>query len=69
MVGWNKHSLTGANGQSGLDTDSLPDRLVNSNEYEPLIPAVNQQGTAALQSEPCTVPARVPPMNTYGIAD
>ena len=35
---WNKHSL---NGQSGLDTDSLPDRLVNPNEYEPLIQAVN----------------------------
>ena len=34
------HSLSG---YSGLDTDSLPDRLVNPDEYEPLIPAVNHR--------------------------
>ena len=41
IVCWNKHSLTEA--INGIDTDSLPDRLVNPSEYEPLIPAVNQQ--------------------------
>ena len=41
IVCWNNHSLTEA--INGLDTDSLPDRLVNPGEYEPLIPAVNQQ--------------------------
>ena len=38
----NKHSQPEAN--NGKDTDSLPDRMVNPDEYEPLIPAVNQQG-------------------------
>ena len=56
---WMQHSLT----------DFLPDRLVNSDEYKPLIPAVNQQGTENFQSESCTVHDRVTPMNTYGIVD
>jgi len=34
-----KHSLNETN--NGLDTDFLPDRMVNPDEYEPLIPAVN----------------------------
>ena len=38
---WHKHSQA-----EGLDTDSLPDRLVNPDEYDPLIPTVNQQGTS-----------------------
>jgi len=50
-------------------TDFLPDRLVNSDEYEPLIPAVNQQGTENFQNESYTVHDRVTPMNTYGIVD
>ena len=38
------HSPAGANNNGcGHDTDSLPDRLVNPYEYEPLIPAVNQR--------------------------
>ena len=41
----NNRSLSEANnGYGGLDTDSLPDRLENPDEYEPLIPAVNQRG-------------------------
>jgi len=31
---------------NGLDADSLPDRLVNPDEYEPLIPVVNQPGAS-----------------------
>jgi len=47
-----KTSLVEANSDDGgHDTDSLPDRLVNPNEYEPLIPAVNHQGTENLQSD------------------
>ena len=52
-----------------LVTDSLPDRLVNPEEYEPLIPAVNQQRTENYQNEPFTAQARVTPTNTYGITD
>ena len=63
---WNNHSLTEANnGYGGLDTDSLPDRLENPDEYEPLIAAVNHKEH---QSESYAVPARLTPMNTYGIA-
>jgi len=36
--------------------------LLNSNEYEPLITAVNQQRTEESQSEPFTVQASVTPM-------
>ena len=61
----NKHSLVEANSDhGGHDTDSLPDRLVNPNEYEPLIPAVNHQGT---ESDSDIAQTRVTPMNTYGI--
>ena len=64
---WNNHSLTEANnGYGGLDTDSLPDRLVNPDEYEPLIPAVNHKQD---QSESYAVPARVTAMNSYGLFD
>ena len=58
----NKHSLDEDN--SGCNADSLPDRLVNPNEYDPLIQAVSQQGTENIQSEAHAV---VAPMNTYGI--
>ena len=61
IVCWNKHSL--AEDNNGLDTDSLPDRLVNPNEYEPLIPAMNQRGT---DSDSYAAQARLTPMNTYG---
>ena len=64
MASWNQDSLSEDNSQSGLDTDSLPDRLVNPNEYEPLIPAVNQQGA---DSDSYAAQARVTLMNTYGI--
>ena len=58
-VHWNNHSLTEANnGYGGLDTDSLPDRLENPDEYEPLIPAVNHREH---QSE-YAVPARLTPI-------
>ena len=60
---WNQHSLTEDNGQSELNTDSLPDGVVNPDKYEQLIPAVNQK----FQSESFTVQARVTPTNTYGI--
>ena len=66
-VHWNNHSLSEANnGYGGLDTDSLPDRLENPDEYEPLIPAVNHREH---QSESHEVPARLTAMNTYGLVD
>ena len=66
-VCWNRYSPAGAdNNCCGHDTDSLPDRLVNPDEYEPLISAMNQQGTETLQSESRAIQASVPPMNTYG---
>ena len=44
LVCWTKYLLTETqNRYDELDTDSLPDRLVNPDEYEPLIPAVNQR--------------------------
>ena len=60
-----KHSLNEDN--SGCNADSLPDRLMNPDEYDPLIPVVSQQGTENIQSEACVAYARVTPMNTYGI--
>jgi len=69
IVGWNQHCPVESNSHCGPDTDSLPDRLVNPEEYEPLIPAVNQQGTENFQNESYAVQARVTPMNTYGILD
>ena len=47
VVSWNQHFLKRDNSQ---DTDSLPDRMVNPDEYEPLIPAANQQGRETFQS-------------------
>ena len=46
-----EETLTGwsYSGHNGLDTDSLSDRLVNPDEYEPLIPAVNQQAAGNFQ--------------------
>ena len=65
VISLKKHSFAGANNDDGgHDTDSLPDRLVNPDEYEPLIPTVNQRGT---DSDSDAVQARVTPMNTYGI--
>ena len=65
-----KNALVEASSDGGghdTVTDSLPDRLLNPNEYEPLIPAVNQQGTENFQSDSDTVQSMVTPMNTYGI--
>ena len=63
MVCWKKHSLAEvSNGHGGQDTDSLPDRLVNPDEYEPFIPAVNQQEADNFQIAP---KARSSPMNSY----
>ena len=58
---WNEHTLAETDNGVG----SLPDRLVNPNEYERLIPAINQQGTANFQT---AFQARATAMNTYGIA-
>jgi len=56
---WNQHSLTEGNSQRELNTDSLPDWVVNPEEYEQLIPAMNLN----FQHESFTVQARV--RNTY----
>ena len=53
------------NGLGGLDTDSLPDRLVNPDEYTPLIPAVNHQAAGNFE---IAAEARVSPINSYGTA-
>jgi len=62
-----EETLTGwsYSGHNGLDTDSLSDRLVNPDEYEPLIPAVNQQAAGNFQF---AAEARVSPLNSYGTA-
>ena len=61
-----KHSLAEvSNGYGGQDADSLPDRLVNPQEYEPLIPAVSQRAGDNVQ---IAAEARVSPMNSYGTA-
>jgi len=66
MVCWKKHSLAEASsGCGGLDTDSLPDRLVNPDEYEPLIPAANQQAADNFQT---AAEARVSPLNSCSTA-
>jgi len=57
--------LEANNSHGGLDVDSFPDRLVNPDEYEPLFPAIIQQGS--IQTESCAVQARVTPMNTYSV--
>ena len=54
-----------SNGHGGLDTDSLPDRLVNPDEYTPLIPAVNHQAAGNFE---IAAEARVSPINSYGSA-
>ena len=46
IVCCNKHSL--AEDHVGVDTDSLPDRLVNPDQYEPLIPSMNHEGIERL---------------------
>ena len=58
---WNEHTL--AEAKNGMD--SLPDRLVNPDEYEPLIPAVSHQRTGNFQ---IAFETRATAMNTYGIA-
>jgi len=64
MACWKKHSLAEvSNGYGGQDTDSLPDRLVNPEEYEPVIPAVSQRAGDNFQ---IAAEARVSPMNSYG---
>ena len=63
-LGLLEETLTGwsYSGHNGLDTDSLSDRLVNPDEYEPLIPAVNQQAAGNFQ---IASKARSSPMNSY----
>ena len=57
IVCWNKPSLDdgnhGHNHGYRVDTDSLPDRLVNPDEYEPLVPAVNPEIVTSEQCNSC----------------
>ena len=51
------------------DHDSLPDRLINSGEYEPVLPTIEEHTAAELteDKEPDNEePRRLTPLYTYG---
>ena len=51
------------------DTDSLPDRLINPVEYEPVLPTTEEHTTAELtknKEEVNEEPRRLTPVYTYG---
>ena len=51
------------------DTGSLPDRLINPGEYEPLLPTTEELTAAELTEEKEQVgedPRRLTPVYTYG---
>ena len=51
------------------DTDSLPDRLINPGEYEPVLPTIEEPTAAELteDKEPDNEePRRLTPVYTYG---
>ena len=50
------------------DTGSLPDRLINPEEYEPLLPTTEERTSAKLTEDGATVneePRRLIPVYTY----
>ena len=51
------------------DTGSLPDRLINPDEYEPLLPTTDEHTAAELMEDKQPVngePRRLTPVYTYG---
>ena len=48
------------------DTDSLPDRLINPGEYEPVIPTTEEHSTAEDKEQVDEEPRRLIPVYTYG---
>ena len=51
------------------DTGSLPDRLINPGEYEPVLPTTEEHSAAELTEDKETVseePRRLIPVYTYG---
>ena len=46
------------------DTDSLPDRLINPGEYEPMLPTTEEHSTAEPTED--KEPRRLTPVYTYG---
>ena len=52
-----------------LDTDSLPDRLINPGEYEPVLPTTEEHTAAEIEENEDAVhdnPRRLTPVYTYG---
>ena len=55
--------------ETTLDTDSLPDRLVNPGEYGPLLPTTEEHTAAEIEENEDAVhdnPRRLTPVYTYG---
>ena len=48
------------------DTGSLPDRLINPGEYEPVQPTTEQHTAAELKEAVNEDPRRLTPVYTYG---
>ena len=48
------------------DADSLPDRLINPNQYSRFLLSESEQAHAQTASESLTVRGRVPPVCNYG---
>ena len=60
---------TEADVETESDTDSLPDRLINPGEYEPVLPTTEEHTAAELteNKEPDNEePRRLIPVYTYG---
>ena len=60
-------SQVGADVEAESDTGSLPDRLINPEEYEPLVPTTEEHTAAELTEEPVNEGTRrLTPVYTYG---
>ena len=62
-------SEAGADVETESDTGSLPDRLINPGEYEPVLPTTEEHTAAELteDEEPDNEePRRLTPVYTYG---
>ena len=56
----------GADMEAESDTGSLPDRLINPGEYEPLLPTTEEHTNAELTEQVNEEPRRLTPVYTYG---
>jgi len=65
-VSANRHTIqVQADGEAELNTESLPDRITNPGEYDPMLPVVVEHSVAE-PNEDKESGARLFPVNTYG---